>query len=113
MTVWQEGKKLVVLIYEYTRQFPKDEQFVLTPQMRRAAISITSNIAEGFGRKTSRDKEHFYIMAAGSLTELENQIFISQSLGYDANKNTDELLRQTVSVGQLINGLLRAHRRQK
>lgn len=98
------------MVYEYTSRFPKDEQFMLAAQMKRSAISVSSNIAEGFGRKTAPDKEHFYVMAAGSLTELENQILLSSELGYDESDLSQPLLKQTESVGQLLNGLLRAHR---
>jgi four helix bundle protein len=110
LTVWQEAKKLIILTYEYTNRFPSAEQYALTSQMRRAAISVSSNIAEGFGRKTARDKEHFYVMAYGSLAELENQILISKELNYGDQNKVPELLHQIKSEGQLINGLLRAHR---
>lgn len=111
LIVWQQGSKLVILTYNYTKLFPNEEKYVLSSQMRRAAISINSNIAEGFGRKTNKDKEHFYVMAYGSLTELENQILLSVELGYDNAEKSKEILSQIVSVGQLINGLLRAHRK--
>ncbi|MFH1565125.1 MAG: four helix bundle protein, partial [bacterium] len=71
---WQEGHKLVLMIYNTTEQFPDKERFGLISQTRRAAVSITSNIAEGFSRKTNKDKVQFYAMAQGSLTELQNQL---------------------------------------
>lgn len=80
--VWKEGHKLVIGIYRITRKFPKEEQFGLVAQMRRSAVSITSNIAEGYGRKSKADKIHFYYIARGSLTELENQIMIARDVGY-------------------------------
>lgn len=110
LIVWQEAKDLLILIYNTTEEFPGHEKFVLSSQMRRAALSITSNIAEGFGRKTAKDKEHFYVMAAGSLTELENQVLIASSLGYI--KIEQPILQKITGVSQLLNGLLRTHRQQ-
>ena len=72
LNVWQEGHKLAIMIYKTTLNFPKEEKYCLTDQMRRSAISITSNIAEGFSRTTYKEKIQFYRMALGSLTELEN-----------------------------------------
>lgn len=110
LTVWQEAHQLVLMAYKITEAFPTKEQFGLSAQMRRAAISVTSNIAEGFGRKTANDKEHFYVMAYGSLTELENQLEIAHDLHY-INKETYNLAYHRINeVGQLLNGLLRAHR---
>lgn len=72
LQAWKEGHKLVLLIYEMTDDFPKKEVYALASQMQRAAVSFTSNIAEGFSRQTDKDKSHFYIMALGSTTELQN-----------------------------------------
>ena len=104
---WQEAHKLVLIIYKMTKSFPKEETFGLISQMRRAAISITSNIAEGFSRNTSKDKYQFYSMAAGSLTELQNQLIASRDLGYLQNDTFQEHGKQTVTVHKLINGLKR------
>jgi len=82
LNVWQEGHSLVLKIYKATKSFPREETYSLIDQMRRAASSITSNIAEGFGRQTIKDKIHFYYLAKGSLTELENQILIAKDVGY-------------------------------
>lgn len=100
----------MVLVYALTKKLPRDEQFGLTSQMRRAAISITSNVAEGFGRKTAKDKEHFYVIAYGSLTELENQLLIAKELGYISDTDFRKTTVQLTSVAQLLNGLLRTHR---
>jgi len=72
LIVWQEGHSLVIKIYCVTKNFPKEEIFSLINQMKRAAISITSNIAEGFGRQTLKEKIQFYYMSQGSLTESKN-----------------------------------------
>jgi four helix bundle protein len=76
LKVWQYSMKLVISVYAITRQFPKEELYGLVSQMRRAAVSIPSNIAEGKGRLTDRDRIHFYLQARGSLLELETQILI-------------------------------------
>ena len=85
LEVWKESHKLVLMIYAVTKNFPKDEMFGLTSQMRRAAVSITSNTAEGFSRHSSKEKLHFYSMAHGSLTELQNQLLISKDVNYIEN----------------------------
>jgi four helix bundle protein len=81
LRVWQQAMELVVETYKQTRDFPKTEIYGLTSQMRRAAVSIPSNIAEGKGRSTDRDRAHFFCHARGSLLELETQILIAQRLG--------------------------------
>jgi len=78
LRVWQESHSLVLAIYKLTKKFPHDERFGLVDQSRRAAVSITSNIAEGFGRGTARDKKHFYMTAKASLAELQNQLLIAK-----------------------------------
>ena len=82
LKTWQEGHRLVLKIYKITDKFPRKENFGLIPQMRRCVISITSNIAEGFSRKTSKEKSRFYYMALGSITELQNQLIIARDLDY-------------------------------
>lgn len=104
---WQEAHKLVLIIYKITKNFPKEEIFGLTSQMRRAAISITSNIAEGFSRNTIKDKYQFYSVAEGSLTELQNQLIAARDLSYLQNNSFQEYGKQTVVVHKLINGLKR------
>ena len=79
---WQIGHELVLSIYKITTDYPKAELFALTTQMRRASVSITSNIAEGFSRSSWKEKYQFYSMALGSVTELENQLLISRDIGY-------------------------------
>ena len=82
MPVWQDAQDFAVLIYELTKSFPKDELYSLTNQMRRAASSVSANIAEGFGRNTSKDHANFYRIAYGSLLETKNFIYLSKRLGY-------------------------------
>ncbi|MFA6269668.1 MAG: four helix bundle protein [Candidatus Paceibacterota bacterium] len=110
LNVWKEGHKLVIMIYKTTKNFPKDEIFGLTNQIRRAVVSITSNIAEGFSRNTFKDKAQFYSIALGSLTEVQNQLLVSRDVGYIDNKIFQEIGGQTVIVSKLCNGLLKSNR---
>lgn len=82
LRVWQAAYKLTIETYRLCSGFPKHERYGLTIQMTRAAISVCSNIAEGFGRRTAKEKDQFYGMANGSLTELENQLLIAKGVGY-------------------------------
>jgi len=82
LTTWQIAQDLCLLAYNCTNHFPKHELFSLTSQIRRSAISIPSNIAEGFGRQTAKEKQQFYHHSLGSLFELDTQIDISSRLGY-------------------------------
>jgi four helix bundle protein len=108
LIVWQKSIVLVTEIYKVTRLFPKDELFGLVSQLRRAAVSIPSNIAEGHGRLTNSDRKHFVAQARGSLLELETQILIAHKLGY-VSLNESEILEAIASeVGRIINGLLRS-----
>jgi four helix bundle protein len=104
---WQEAHKLVLLVYKTTRRFPREELFCLTDQMRRAAISITSNIAEGFGRRGYKEKIQFYYLAHGSLTELKNQILLAHDIDYLSNDNYQTILQQTTTTHKLLRGLLK------
>ncbi|OGH44331.1 MAG: hypothetical protein A3I49_00860 [Candidatus Levybacteria bacterium RIFCSPLOWO2_02_FULL_37_11] len=107
LNAWKEAHKLVLMIYKLTDDFPKKETLALTSQMRRAAISISSNIAEGFSRKTNKDKTQFYSMSQGSLTELQNQLLIARDVKYIGAQKFKEIAEQTVTVNKLLNGLKR------
>lgn len=107
LDTWQEAHKLVVGIYKVTKTFPKDEQFGLTNQIRRAAVSVTSNIAEGFSRKTATDRTHFYTMSQGSLTELQNQLLIARDVDYLQNDIFSSHANQSVRVHKLLTGLIK------
>jgi len=108
LIAWQEAHKLVLKIYEITKGFPKEEIFGLVMQLRRASVSITSNIAEGFSRQSYKDKVHFYSMALGSLTEVQNQILISKDIKYLEGEDFKHLADQTVVVSKLLNGLIKS-----
>lgn len=108
LKVWQESQALAVTVYTITKSFPKEEQFALTNQLRRAASSISANIAEGFGRESPKDKSHFYTMAYGSLLEIKNFLYLSQKLGYISEDGLSAILPQTVSCQKLINASKRS-----
>lgn len=106
LMAWQESHKFVLLIYDVTKKFPKDEFFGLINQMRRAAISITSNIAEGFGRQGYKEKIQFYYVAQGSLTELKNQIIIAKDVKYLTQEDFEKLMKQANFAHQILQGLI-------
>ena len=108
LNAWQTSRQLVKSIYQETEKFPRSEQFGLTSQMRRAAISVASNIAEGFRRTSMRDKLHFYVMAHGSLTELENQIILAEDLNFIDHKTYLLLENLSTETDKLAGGLVKA-----
>ena len=107
LKAWQEGHKLVLAVYSVSKQFPKDELFGLTSQMRRCAVSITSNIAEGFSRNSYKEKVQFYCMALGSVTELQNQLLIARDIKYLPASEFTNMAEQTVITNKLLNGLIK------
>jgi four helix bundle protein len=106
LKAWQEGHHLVILIYQITKTFPKEEIYSLIDQMRRAASSITSNIAEGFGRQTYKEKVQYYYQAQGSLIELKNQILIAKDVGYLPLPEFKRLAEQANITHRLLQGLI-------
>lgn len=108
LNAWQEGHKLVLITYKETKNFPKDELFGLVSQLRRSAVSITSNIAEGFSRRSYREKINFYFIALGSVTELQNQFLIAKDVGYIKENLFQEIARQSIEVHKIINGLIKS-----
>ena len=105
---WKKSHVLAVRIYEVTRNFPIIEQFGLTSQMRRCVVSIVSNIAEGFSRKTYKDKSQFYSVSLGSVTELQSQLQISYDIGLVSMEIFQELDTRSIEVHKIINGLLKS-----
>ena len=105
LETWKKAMDLVKAVYVATRHFPKDELYVLTSQMRRAAVSIPSNIAEGYGRNTRNELHHFLGQARGSLAELETQLQIAESLGYLTSAQASGLLSASARLGRLLTGL--------
>ena len=105
---WQEGHKLVLDIYQITKTLPKQEQYGIISQIQRAAVSVTSNIAEGFGRRGQKEKIQFYYIAHGSLTETQNLIFVLKAVGYISHEVSISILNQILKTQTLLNGLIRS-----
>lgn len=108
LNAWKESHKLVVSIYKVTTDFPQAEQFGLTNQIRRASVSITSNIAEGFGRRSSKDRVHFYDMARASLAEVQSQLLVSRDVGYMSSEMFNEIANHSVECHKVLTGLINA-----
>ncbi|MBU0569857.1 four helix bundle protein [Patescibacteria group bacterium] len=107
LIVWREGHQLVLLVYEVTSKFPKKETYSLIDQMRRSSASVTNNIAEGFGRKSYKEKTQFYYLSQGSLTELKNQLLIARDVGYLCKKDFSALADQANKTHKLLQGFIR------
>ena len=105
LDVWKKSIDLVTLIYKYTAEYPKDEIYGLTSQIRRCAVSIPSNIAEGSARTTKKDFSHFLAIALGSVAELETQLIISRNLNYLPEAVLDELMPELISIRRMTLGL--------
>ena len=110
LVTWQRAMDLVTLVYDATRRFPREEAFVLTSQIRRAATSIPTNLAEGYGRQSRRDYVRFLDIARGSLQELDTLIEIARRLGYLEPSTAERLSDSILEVGRLLAGLLRSLR---
>ena len=106
LRAWQEGHQLVILTYKITKDFPRKDTYSLTDQMRRAAASVTSNIAEGFGRQGYKEKIQFYYLAQGSLTELKNQIIIAKDVDYIDVDIFKTLMSSADMAHRLLQGLI-------
>jgi four helix bundle protein len=106
LIVWQKAMDLVTELYRATEPFPQHEMFGLTNQLRRAAVSIPSNIAEGQGRGTTKDFLHFLYVARGSLQEAETQVLIASRLSYVGDACRDSLLARSTEVSRILNGLI-------
>ena len=108
LIAWQKAHQLVVKIYTTTTSFPPHEIHSLTDQIRRSAVSISSNIAEGFGRSSQKEKVQFYSIALASLTELQNQLLIARDIGYLPVEKFRDLAEQTIEIGKILGGLKRS-----
>ena len=106
LRVWQEAMNLTVEIYRATTQFPKHELYGLSSQMRRAAVSVPSNIAEGKGHRTNPEFVRFLFHARGSLLELETQILIARRLQYLPEEKARELCHHAAGIGRGLNALI-------
>ena len=108
LIAWQKGRGLVEAVYIATDLFPRDELFGLTSQIRRAAVAVPSNIAEGQGRESTKEFIRFLSIAYGSLMEVETQILIADMRKYLSSEVCLDLLDRSAEVGRLINGLSRS-----
>lgn len=108
LNAWKYGHQLVLSAYKVIDKFPRNENYALADQMRRCAVSITSNIAEGFSRQSKKEKRQFYFTAIGSLVELQNQLLIARDLGYFDKLNFQALASQSVVVHKLLRGLVKS-----
>jgi four helix bundle protein len=108
LRIWQEAVNLSLAVYRGTAAFPKSELYGFTSQMRRAAVSVASNIAEGKGHFSDGDFKRFLLHARGSLLELQTQIVISEGLGYLTKEQAEELTKSADDLGRGLNGLIYA-----
>ena len=106
LIAWQKSMKFTADVYRATRNFPKWELYGLVSQLRRAAISVPSNVAEGQGRRSTGEFKHFLGIARGSLLETETQILLALELQYLSSEDSERLLAETAEVGRIINGLI-------
>ena len=107
LDLYKASKDLVLSVYALLRKFPKEEQYALCDQLRRAVISIPSNLAEGSGRTSAKDQAHFFEMAFGSLMEVDCQMDIAQDLGYVSLDEHKEVSKQISQVAALLSGMRR------
>lgn len=113
LETWQVSHKFVLEIYKITKRFPKDELYGLVSQLRRAALSITSNIAEGFSGYHYKDKIRFYYNSRGSVSEIKNCLILSKDLEYVTDEKCRLLLDNAERVLKMINGLIRSVEKQQ
>ncbi len=105
LEVWKLSKELCKVIFNYTKDFPNNEKYVLIDQMRRASLSVPSNIAEGSSRMTVKDKQHFYTMAYSSLMELVNHSIISNELNYIDEEQLNFIKSESLKIAKMISKL--------
>ena len=109
LKVWQEAKKLVVDVYHLLDSFPKFEKYALSDQIRRAIVSVPSNIAEGSGRRSLKEQIHFLEIAYGSLMETYNQLLIAIELTYITEESVEAIKPSIDAVAKMINGLSKSY----
>lgn len=110
LLVWQKAMELTIGIYRFSSDFPKSEVYGLTSQLRRAGVSVPSNIAEGYGRGSRKEYVQFLCISQGSLKELETQLILAQRLNYGSKTAVDGLLRLSEEVGRMLGALIRSLR---
>ena len=105
LDAYKESKALVILVYALLKKFPREEQYALCDQLRRAVISIPSNIAEGRGRTSAKEQAHFFEIAFGSLMEVDCQIDVACDLGFVSPKDVEQVVKQVRAIASLLSGL--------
>lgn len=110
LVIWQRAKELAILVYQVTKDFPKAEQFGMMSQIRRAAVSIPSNVAEGYARQHTGEFIQFLYTALGSAAELETQLIISRDLGYLKVEGFNKALGMLKEIQKMLNGLMNSLR---
>jgi len=111
LEVWKKSMELVLDVYRLTSEFPTEERYTLIPQIRRAAISVPSNIAERAARQTTREFSNFLHIAQASLSELGTQLELSLGLGYVTNESLEPIRSQMESIDKMLTGLLKSLKR--
>lgn len=106
LDVWVKSRNLVAIVYQQTKTFPKDELYGLTNQLRKSAVSIPSNIAEGCGRQGLKETIHFLYISRGSLYELETQILVASDLNYISKEDLEILIENITTCKKLLNGFI-------
>lgn len=112
LQVWQKGMELALAIYRLTESFPKHETYRLCDQLRRCAISVPSNVAEGHGRRSTREYLKHLSYTTGSLCEMETQVILAGQLGYFTPEGQEQLLSQAGEIGRMLNALIAALERR-
>ena len=112
LDVWKNARKLVTNVYQLTKSFPKEELYGLTNQIRRCAVSVPSNIAEGCGRQTTKDTVHFLYISRGSLYELETQLLVASDLEYISKEDLEIVLEKITSSKKLLNGFINYYKKK-
>ena len=112
LRVWQEAMRLTTEVYQRSAQFPRHELYGLSQQMRRAAVSVPSNIAEGKGHRSDKEFVHFLLHARGSLLELQTQLLIAEELRYLSETEALNLLGMAEKVGRALSGLINSMSRK-
>jgi four helix bundle protein len=111
LEVWKYSRELVKEVYLLTKKFPKEELYSLTNQIRRSAVSIPSNIAEGIGRQSNKETIHFLYISKGSLQEVETQLYLSFDLEYISREDLDIILKKVISNKKLLNGFINYYKK--
>ena len=107
LRTWQKARDLAVMSYELSKQFPKEEVYGLTSQVRRSSVSVSANIAEGFSRASAKDKSHYYTIALGSLTESLSHAHIAAQLGFVSQDQLERYEQLTTDINKMIHGMMK------